>query len=763
MQQPGLQNSLNIELEKIPSMPHALLQLLQVIRDPEAGFTEITEIIQSDPALTTRVMSIANSGAFYQWNQSKDFNHLLVAMGMKMVKTITINAAVQQFFSQFNVDNEKIIAQFWQKSLTTASIAKALAHITGYPSEDEAYIAGLLHNIGELVCLMHNASEYVKQKEQQIQILQVDSISEFENQQSIMEQNFIGANIPEIGHCIISDFNQNSMLGDAILYQRESAEQLLGAPHLVQLVNQAHKLALLNESFFNKKETDNSQSETPIFSFVTSNKDIIFKEVSSFFGLNQTLLEEVLVNCHAEFLETAKKMGISVNDNNHFEFDNEKIQLDLAENVRTIALSSSLNHINDCRLDGRSEKELIDQILQNLKVLFGLSTLLYLTYDEDKQQLNGFPIIWCGKNNTEKNHEALLSQFNISLDIKTALPVQALIKHIPVTSNNLSEKNNISILDRQLMHVMNSDEMLCIPLLDKANNINYGVIIAGLSSKQLQKIKSEKGLLYEFSMSASALISQDRILAEQLNAVLEEQHSIQSLQIRKLVHEASNPISVIRNYLQVLSLKLADSEDLKIQGQLEILMEEVERVGNIVLRIRELPEKVDIDINKVDLNLLINQLVSIFRDSLFVKSKIVANLALDATIPLINSNLNSLKQILTNLLKNSVEAMSDGGTINIRTRDQVNFNGEQFIELRVSDSGPGIKKEVLNNLFNPVKSTKSGAHSGLGLSIIKNLVNDLGGTIGGSNLHSIQQSSSSQQENTGAEFIILLPRRLFDQ
>jgi len=104
--------------------------------------------------------------------------------------------------------------------------------------------------------------------------------------------------------------------------------------------------------------------------------------------------------------------------------------------------------------------------------------------------------------------------------------------------------------------------------------------------------------------------------------------------------------------------------------------------------------------------------------------------------------------------------MPDGGEINISTRDHINVNGEQFIELRVWDSGPGIPKEILNHLFHPVKSTKSGEHSGLGLSIIKNLVNDLGGTIGGSNRRFLSSASDGQeQENHGAEFVILLPRK----
>ncbi|MCK5667197.1 MAG: hypothetical protein KAI17_27110, partial [Thiotrichaceae bacterium] len=107
---------------------------------------------------------------------------------------------------------------------------------------------------------------------------------------------------------------------------------------------------------------------------------------------------------------------------------------------------------------------------------------------------------------------------------------------------------------------------------------------------------------------------------------------------------------------------------------------------------------------------------------------------------------------------NAAEAMPDGGELHVNTRDQVNCNGQQYVEISISDNGPGIPNEVLDNLFNPVKSTKSGEHSGLGLSIIKNLVNDLGGTISGSN-----GTLNSNANKRGAVFVILLPRNIISE
>ena len=737
MQKSSLNQTLHTELGKLPSIPHALLKLLEIIPDPDVDFSQISQIIQSDPALTTRIMSVANSGAYYQWNEDKDFHHLVVALGLKQVKTITINSAVQQFFSRFNLDDKGFLTSFWKSSLSAASIAGNLAQLTGYSNKDEAYIAGLLHKMGELVCLSYNFEEYVKRLNELQASNHIGTLAELDQQRTAMEQELTGSSIPEIGAWIIQQFDQKTLLSDAILYQREPAENLAGTPHLIKIINITHKLS---EPF--------------------KNRDMVFNEVMDVFDLNHAVLEELLEKSQAEVQKAARSMKININSPADLQSDNENIQIKLAENVRTIALSSSLQEIENFH----SEIERIERVILNLNVLFGLSNTIFLKYDAHSDTLNGLH----GTNIDDK----LLTEFKIPLTAVQTLPVQALLKRVPLFSStdmaeNQTDDNNHSVLDRQLQKLLNSEQILCIPLMESLYNQNsvqqekFGVLVTGVSTSRLPSLKHEQGLLHEFSRSTSEVISRDNEIAQRIESILEQKHSQQSLAIRKLVHEANNPLGVIRNYLQILSHKLEDSSDEKLQGQLEILMEEVERVGNIMLKIKEVPEYTSTDNNRVDINQLISQLISIFEDSLFLKTGVKAVLNLDESIPAITSNANSIKQILTNLLKNAVEAMPEGGEIQIITRDRVNYNGNQFIELRIMDNGPGIPEAIMKNLFNPVQSTKSTEHSGLGLSIIKNLVNDLGGTIQGSNRYTGKPLSGTWQESkTGAEFVILLPRKL---
>jgi signal transduction histidine kinase len=104
-----------------------------------------------------------------------------------------------------------------------------------------------------------------------------------------------------------------------------------------------------------------------------------------------------------------------------------------------------------------------------------------------------------------------------------------------------------------------------------------------------------------------------------------------------------------------------------------------------------------------------------------------------------------LKQILVNLIKNAVEALPDGGHIEIASRGHVNRERRMYAELVVSDNGPGLSPEVMANLFSKVRSTKEGQHRGLGLSIVHGLVQKVGGMI------------SCRSGRSGTAFEILLP------
>ncbi|MCP4128856.1 MAG: HDOD domain-containing protein [Gammaproteobacteria bacterium] len=699
---PSVNNAISLDLGKLPSVPHVLLQLVEACHKIDVSFDELADIIQKDAAICSKVISVANSPAYKQWNNIDSLNRLLVVLGIGPIKSIAITSAVHQFFSQFDADLEKSMGKFWRGSLTCAYTAKALATLTGYPSVDEAHVAGLLHNIGQLVFLSNYPSDYPEL------LLSSHSDAELDDR----ERALWGATNSEIGAFLVDQWNVDPFLSDAILYQHEPAGTILDSARLVKLLNFAHKLS------------ENGVAQ-----------EILFEEADLLFGLSQPVIEDLQKRVEEQVEEAARSFGIKLDaDNATLHATGEKTRLAMAKKVREFALLDGVRqHLDQLTCPD----QLLNAVLQNLNILFGLTSSICFLYDLEADCLQG-AMGNCGE--IER-----LTELNLPLKPGRSIVAESLLQRKVVSTFDSIAEQLPSVVDGQLCRVLGSEGFICAPLVNGQQNI--GVMVSGIAHEQAANLQNQREMLSCFAGVITQNITRYQRLSAEQERLIEDERTRQNAEARKLAHEANNPLGVMRNYLEVLSQKLADNES--VQNPLAILKEEIDRVGNIVLRMKDTTTTEELSEGRVDINQLINDLIGIFRVSHFSTHNIRDALNLDQSIPPLISDRNRVKQVLTNLIKNAVEALPNGGVISITTRDQVNLNGAQFVELRIRDDGPGIPETILNRIFTPVESTKGPNNSGLGLTIVNNLMADLNGTI-----------SCGNSREGGAEFVIMLPRKL---
>lgn len=164
--------------------------------------------------------------------------------------------------------------------------------------------------------------------------------------------------------------------------------------------------------------------------------------------------------------------------------------------------------------------------------------------------------------------------------------------------------------------------------------------------------------------------------------------------------------------------------------------EEIERIASMVSQLDLFSNATPHRFEQVDVNELIADVVKIFKAPLASTSAISLSFTPNPEVPMIATAAPGLKQILINLIKNSSEAIDKDGSIRIATSlVSKPANGKDLspgvpaVQIRIEESGPGIPEKVLRNLFKPFTTTKGPEHSGLGLSIVKKTVADLGGTL----------------------------------
>ena len=195
--------------------------------------------------------------------------------------------------------------------------------------------------------------------------------------------------------------------------------------------------------------------------------------------------------------------------------------------------------------------------------------------------------------------------------------------------------------------------------------------------------------------------------------------------INKLLHEISNPLSVIGNYIEIMKTD-AVSEDVNNDRELKILKEELERVDNMVLKYKDAKNTQS---TAVFLNEELQICVPLYVRSLDDEKAVRMIWQLDEQDSEINISRDAFRQILLNLVKNAVEAQAGDAEITISSHHYVNFDGATFAQFTIADRGKGVEPAIRQQLFSPLNSAKMGKGRGLGLSVVADTLKNFHGKI----------------------------------
>ncbi len=283
------------------------------------------------------------------------------------------------------------------------------------------------------------------------------------------------------------------------------------------------------------------------------------------------------------------------------------------------------------------------------------------------------------------------------------------------------ENSDFSVFDRQLIRCCKGSGVVCLPLQIEGQLLG-GIALGIANASEAESLASPQIQLLNKSI-ARALAS---VLASRAERQKFEPADGDNDLIPKLVHEISNPLTIINNYVNVVGTLLEGTENAEILPAIE---NEIRRIGEILKYYSDLKNRPQLPDAAINLNDLIHSVVERLNPICFVPKKIDIHTDFDNTIRPMKTKAVAIKQILINLLKNAAEALSKDGKIIVTTRYHTASDGQHAVEITVQDNGPGIDMKIQERLFSPVTSTKGGGHAGLGLNIIKGMVEDIGAKI----------------------------------
>lgn len=474
---------------QLPSLPEVTLRALEACHQDDS-YRKISDIVSKDAALTTRVLAVANSALYGPVTRIRSIDQALLRLGTHRFHTLLLTATLHQILLELGADEWQQLRDFWRLSLTAALTARTLATLTRYPEPDQAFMLGMLHNIGELLALKTPPGE--------------------------ARQHYLNHQC-DIAADLVRSWGLGAMAEDAMRHQQAQPSEIHEAGHLVKLICLATRLA---------------QSDAAGVA-----------AAGTVFGLSEDLTREINSRINREVTSIAESLGIPLTD-----------------------------------------------------------------------------------------------------EYKPAATRQ-----------------------------------------------------------QLKRAALEQTMATFFTTDSAQ----------------------QSL--RRQLHEVSNPLTIIRQYIHQLRLRLNDAG---MQQELDVIREELDRAGDMLLRISrpDIPEDSGTTAG-TNLNHEILALKVLLEDGLFSddSKQMIVSLSQESTD--IAAPPSTIRQILINLMRNAAECLVTGGEVTITTTAPIWQNGRTWVELEISDNGDGIPEDIRESLFSPVTTNKGDGHSGLGLSIVKQLIDDMEGNI----------------------------------
>ncbi len=215
-----------------------------------------------------------------------------------------------------------------------------------------------------------------------------------------------------------------------------------------------------------------------------------------------------------------------------------------------------------------------------------------------------------------------------------------------------------------------------------------------------------------------------------------------------IAHELNQPLTAINNYASGVKRRLTDLAEQNISKEIfkaiDQTIAQAQRAGDIIHHLKDFLRKGELSKQYFDLNQAIEDVLT-FISRPITQNSIHMKLKFDKSLAEISADKIHIEQVILNIINNAIDALleadSDKKIITIRTERYLN----EQIRISISDTGPGIAKDLLDNVFNPFVTTKEQG-MGIGLSLCYNIIDKHGGRI-----------LVNSEENKGCVFHIILP------
>lgn len=261
----------------LPSPPAIAVQILNAVQKDDAALAELGKIISADPALTAKMLKVANTGIFIRNGEITNIQRAMSVLGTNIIKNIALSFVIAAELNN-NDDSGFNFDLFWRRSITSAVSAELLAKTVQH-KDDDIFVTALLQDIGILIISMTKGNEYnTLLKEAESSNLNLLDL----------EKNKYGFNHQQVGYALLMNWQLPDSISEPLLYHhlpenapetsQKSAEILHLADQLSSVYIEsrtAEKARLIQENLIATFSLDKTQALTLLDDVATNSSTVI--------------------------------------------------------------------------------------------------------------------------------------------------------------------------------------------------------------------------------------------------------------------------------------------------------------------------------------------------------------------------------------------------------------------------------------------------------------------------------------------------------
>lgn len=232
------------EISHIATLPEVTLKIIRLVEDPDSTAQDLNKVISNDPALGARILKVVNSAFYGLPGQIGSINRAIVLLGLNAVKNIAIAASLAKLFRGGRICTSFNARDLWTHSIAVATGTRLLADKAGLGLPDEAFLAGLIHDIGIMVEVQARRTQFVEAMD----LMDQDADIKFRD----AEQKIIGATHEQFGSALCQLWKFPQSFAYVTGYHHQPMELAPNHRTLASLVHLADIIAVRQKMGFTR-------------------------------------------------------------------------------------------------------------------------------------------------------------------------------------------------------------------------------------------------------------------------------------------------------------------------------------------------------------------------------------------------------------------------------------------------------------------------------------------------------------------------------